>query len=190
MEGDGDGGACLVAACTSEQLRGAPTVPREEGMTRADEERVDAYFRELHGAGYMRPENERWREGRRGRLDPFAGAAARALDGRDRLHGHGKPKKRQVEFLARYIGSLYPAAVRPHFVLDKSAPTKARRGSGQVRTTSRHCATSAWPAPTPTTPPRLVSSAATSPAQRARRGSDAPSGRPARQHGKGCLTHS
>jgi transposase len=44
-----------------------------------------------------------------------------ALDvGRDRLYGHVKPKKRRVEFLAfcRYIRSLYPSAVRLHFVLD------------------------------------------------------------------------
>ena len=58
VEGDGGGGSCLMAACTSERLRGASTVAREEGISLPDEARVDAYFRDLHGAGYMRPENE------------------------------------------------------------------------------------------------------------------------------------
>ena len=142
MAGDGDGGACLVAACTSEQLRGAPTVPREEGMTRADEERVDAYVRELHGAGYMRPENERWREGTRGRLGPFAGAAARALDGRDRLHGHVKPKKRQVEFLALYRLALPgrgPPALRAGQISAHQGAAREWAGQNNVEALRHFC---------------------------------------------------
>jgi hypothetical protein len=59
-----------MAACTSERLRGAPTVAREEGISLPDEERVDAYFRDLHGAGYMRPENESPEVHGAGRMDP------------------------------------------------------------------------------------------------------------------------
>jgi transposase len=50
-----------------------------------------------------------------------------ALDvGRDRLYGHVKTRKRRVEFVAfcRYLRSLYPPAVRLHFVLDNFSAHK------------------------------------------------------------------
>jgi transposase len=50
-----------------------------------------------------------------------------ALDvGRDRLYGHVKTKKRRLEFLAfcRYLRSLYPPAVRLHFILDNFSAHK------------------------------------------------------------------
>src|SRR5689334_19967666 len=53
-----EGSGCLVADCSDEELRAGPTVAYEEGMNRPAEERVEAYFSDLHGAGYMRPENE------------------------------------------------------------------------------------------------------------------------------------
>jgi transposase len=44
--------------------------------------------------------------------------------GADRLYGHIKKRKSRTEFLAfcRYIRSLYPPAVRLHFVLDNFSP--------------------------------------------------------------------
>jgi PRC-barrel domain protein len=51
---DGDG-KTLEAACEGERLRGGPTVARDATVTRPREEEVVAYFRDLHGAGYMRP---------------------------------------------------------------------------------------------------------------------------------------
>jgi transposase len=46
--------------------------------------------------------------------------------GADRLYGHVKQRKGRVEFLTfcRYIRSLYPRAIRLHFVLDNFSPHK------------------------------------------------------------------
>jgi sporulation protein YlmC with PRC-barrel domain len=48
-------GAVLVTACEGEHLRGGPAVACDATVTRGHEEEVVAYFRDLHGAGYMRP---------------------------------------------------------------------------------------------------------------------------------------
>jgi hypothetical protein len=45
----------LIVACDSDALRGGPTVGRDATVMLADEEQAVAYFRDLHGAGYMRP---------------------------------------------------------------------------------------------------------------------------------------
>jgi transposase len=47
----------------------------------------------------------------------------------DRLYGHIKKRKGRVEFMrfCRYVRSLYPAEVRPHFVLDNFSPHKGQQ---------------------------------------------------------------
>jgi transposase len=44
--------------------------------------------------------------------------------GADRLYGHIKKRKSRVEFseFCRYIRSLYPVAIRRHFILDNLSP--------------------------------------------------------------------
>jgi transposase len=56
--------------------------------------------------------------------------------GRDRLYGHIKKRKTRVELMefARYIRSLYPAAVRLHFVLDNFSPHKGETIRGWAAT--------------------------------------------------------
>ena len=46
--------------------------------------------------------------------------------GRDRLYGHVRRRKTRADFLAfcRYVRSLYPPAVRLHFILDNFSPHK------------------------------------------------------------------
>jgi PRC-barrel domain len=55
VEGGGESELWLIAACESERLWAAPTVARDATVTRPMEEQVVTYFRDLHGAGYMRP---------------------------------------------------------------------------------------------------------------------------------------